>query len=294
MLKKFIGYFIQPFPFGLALMLAGSLLVLARRAPRLRRWLVGGGLVWLLLLGNSWIGAQLVRPLESQFPPMPELPEGAPVPAALAACRFVAVLGSGHADAPGFSANNELSPPGLARIIEGVRLLRALPEARLIVSGPGLPGHDTHAEVLRRAAITFGVAPDRIMKIQTARDTEDESVELGRLVGAERVALVTSAVHMPRAVALCRHAGVRVLPCPADFTAPPNTMDTLSDDFGWDVRALERSSAAVRERVGWLWVWLRGKTSAAAGLKMELEPGLQGSGGEGQNNSNAPVRNILP
>ncbi len=266
MLKKLIGYFIQPLPFALALMLAGGLLVLVRRAPRLRRWLFGGGFVWLLLLGNSWIGAQLVRPLEAQFPPIPELPPGVPVPAALAACRFVAVLGSGHADAPGFSANNELSPPALARIVEGVRLLRALPEARLIVSGPGLPGHATHAEILSRTAIAFGVAPDRITRIETARDTEDESVELRRLTGTAQVALVTSAVHMPRAVALCRHAGVRVLACPADFTAPPNTMESFSDDFSWDVRALERSSSAVRERLGGLWVWLRGKTTPAPEL----------------------------
>jgi uncharacterized SAM-binding protein YcdF (DUF218 family) len=270
MLKKFIGFVIQPLPFALALMLAGGLLVLLRRAPRLGRWLIGGGFIWLLLLGNSWVGAQLVRPLESQFPPIPELPAGVPVPAALAACRFVAVLGSGHADAPGFSANNELSPPALARIVEAVRLLRALPGARLIVSGPGLPGHATHAEVLSQAAIAFGVAPDRITRIETARDTEDESVELKRLTGTAQVALVTSAVHMPRAMALCRHAGVRVLACPADFTAPPNAEEDMTNVFEWDVRALECSSATVRERVGWLWVWLRGRTSPA--------PELAGSG----------------
>ena len=35
-LKKIIGYFIQPLPFALALMSAGAVLVLVRRAPRLR------------------------------------------------------------------------------------------------------------------------------------------------------------------------------------------------------------------------------------------------------------------
>lgn len=264
MLKKIIGYFIQPLPFALALMSAGAVLVLVRRAPRLRRWLVGGGLVWLLLLSNNWIGALLVRPLESQYPPIPELVAGTPVPAALAACQFVAVLGSGNADAPGFSANNELAPPGLARIVEGVRLLRVLPGARLIVSGPGPEGHVTHAEVLRQAAIAFGVAPERIIKIETARDTEDESMEISRLAGTAPVALVTSAVHLPRAMALCRHAGVRVLGCPADFLAPPNTGEELG--FGWDTRALECSTFALRERVGWLWIWLRGKTTPAPGL----------------------------
>jgi len=265
-LKKLIGYLIQPLPFSLALMATGCLLVLLRRAPRLRSWLVGGGLVALLLLGNNWVGTELVRPLEEQYQPVPELMEGAPVPAALGACRFVVVLGSGNADAPGFSANNALCLPGLARIVEGVRLLRALPAARLIVSGPGSPGEATHAEILSRAAIALGVDPGRILRIETARDTEEESLEVRRLVGAAPVALVTSAWHMPRAAALCRHAGVRVLPCPVDFTAPLNSTTSLVDYLGWDLGGLQRSTWAVRERVGWLWVWLRGKSSPASEL----------------------------
>jgi uncharacterized SAM-binding protein YcdF (DUF218 family) len=72
------------------------------------------------------------------------------------------------------------------------------------------------------------------------------------------VALVTSAWHLPRAAALFRQAGVDALPCPADFLAKP--------DGRWHVDALlcepdslSRSTYAIHEYIGRLWIWLRGK-----------------------------------
>jgi uncharacterized SAM-binding protein YcdF (DUF218 family) len=260
-LKKIVGYWLMPLPFAMALITIGLVLRLLGRAPRLRRGCVVFGVGWLALLSNNWVGTRLIQPLESAFPPVPELLAGQSLPAELAACGFVVVLGSGHADATGFSANNELSASGLARIVEGVRILRALPEAKLIVSGPGKVGSDTHADVLARAAVALGIGPERIIKIDTARDTEDEANAVRKIVGIAPVALITSAWHLPRAVALCRHVGLHVLPCPADFTAPPKVESSLSDYLGWDAAALQRSSWAVRERIGWLWIWLRGRTT---------------------------------
>jgi uncharacterized SAM-binding protein YcdF (DUF218 family) len=63
---------------------------------------------------------------------------------------------------------------------------------------------------------------------------------------------------MPRAAALFRRAGVNALPCPADFTARPNE-DFRFVDLTWDTASLERSTWAVRERLGMLWVKLRRK-----------------------------------
>jgi uncharacterized SAM-binding protein YcdF (DUF218 family) len=263
-LKKLLGYVLMPLPLAALLLLTAVVLRLAKRAPRARRWLVTAAAGWLVLLGNNGVANLLVRPLERQFSPVPELVAGASLPADLAACRAVVVLGSGHADADGFSANNQLSPPGLARITEGVRLLRALPpDTRLVVSGPGPVGRPSHAEVLARAAIALGVARERITLITTARDTEDEAHEAKKLTGGAPVALVTSAWHMPRAMALFRYAGTSALACPADFTAAPRHDEGLGAFFTWDVAALQRSTWAVRERIGWMWVWLRGRTAPA-------------------------------
>ncbi len=267
LLKKITGYLLMPVPFATALILAGLALQLAKRAPRTRRWLIMVGAGWLALTGSNGISLLLVRPLESQFPPVPELLADAPLPAALAACRYVVVLGSGHTDAEGFSANNQLSLPAQSRILEGVRLWRALPNAMLVVSGPGRDGQPTHAEILTRAAVALGVPRTHIVQVATARDTEDETGELRRIAGDTPVALITSAWHMPRAIALARHTGLRVAACPADFTAVPRADGwSIGDYLGWDAGALQRSTWAVRERLGWAWIWLRGKTSPAPEL----------------------------
>ena len=257
-LKKFVSFWLMPLPFCLTLLIVGLILLHRPRRTALGRKLLVLGVALLALFGNKLVSTWLVRPIEATFPPVPDLVAGAPLPAELARCRYIVVLGSGHGDTPGFAANHRLSTAALGRIVEGVRLARALPEARLIVSGGGEPGRPTHAVVLGQVATMLGVAPERIVRIESGRDTEEEAAAVRALVGPAPVALVTTAWHLPRAAALFRRAGVDILPCPTDYTARSGP-ETNWSDFDWDVPSLERSTAAVRERIGYLWVWLRGK-----------------------------------
>jgi uncharacterized SAM-binding protein YcdF (DUF218 family) len=257
-LKKLLGFWLMPLPVCLALLVVGLGLAGSARRARLGRRLLLAGVALLLLFTNKTVSVWLVRPLEARYPAIPELRADVPPPPALAACRFVLVLGSGNGHSAGLSATNQLSVSALARITEAVRLLRVLPEARLIVSGPAESNHPSHATVLARAAESLGVGPGRIVFIDQARDTEDESLAASRIISDAPFALVTSAWHMPRAIALFRRAGLAPLPCPADFTAHPND-EFHWDDLWWDTASLERSTWAVHERLGYLWIWLRGK-----------------------------------
>jgi uncharacterized SAM-binding protein YcdF (DUF218 family) len=257
-LKSLLGYWLMPLPFCVAVMLAGLVMLRCRCCARSGRIVFGGGFVLLLLFGNGYVSRWLIHPLETKYAAVPELVAGAPVPAPLAACRFVVVLGGGNGDGPGVSANNLLSASARARLVEGVRLLRVLPDAKLIVSGPAQGRRDSHATVMGRTAIALGLAPERIVTIDEARDTEAEAQAVRRRVQDAPIALVTSAWHLPRALALFRKAGVNTLPCPADFTAHARDPFQFEDIF-WRTSALERSTYAVRERLGYLWSWLRGR-----------------------------------
>lgn len=257
-LKSFLAYGLMPLPFCIATMLTGLLLLRRAGSRRLGRGVFGTGFGLLLLFGNGYVSRWLIRPLETKYAAIPELPAGIPVPAGLASCRYVVVLGGGNGDGPGVSANNLLSGSARARLVEGVRLLRVLPEARLIVSGPAHGNRDSHATVLGRTAIALGLPPERILTIDHARDTEAEAAAVRRQVEDAPIALVTSAWHLPRAMALFRRAGVDALPCPADFTAHARDPFRFEDLF-WRTSALERSTYAVRERWGYLWAWLRRK-----------------------------------
>ena len=257
-LKKLFAYFLMPLPLCLALLFTGLLLMCSARRARLGRALVITGTILLLLLGNKLVSAWLVRPLEFRYDAIPELHAGTPVPPALAACRYVVVLGAGNANTPGRPALSQLSGSALARLTEAVRLLRSLPEAKMLVSGPPVGTKPSHATMLARAAMSLGIEENRIVLMEHVRDTEDESLGVKARIGNERCALVTSAAHMPRSVALFRHAGLDPLPCPANFTGHDDGewhwMDLL-----WDIESLERSTWAVRERLGYFWIWLRGR-----------------------------------
>ncbi len=259
-LKKFISYWMMPLPLSVALLVAGTVLLFRPRFVRLGRALVVTGVILLSLLANKAVSRALIRPLETRYAPIPEFVAGTPLPSDLARCRYVYVLGAGNGHTPGLVPTNLLSTAALSRTVEAVRILNALPGATLVVSGPP-DGKDrpTHATVLAHAARTLGVPAERILKIDTARDTEDETQAARRIVGDAPIAVVTSAAHLPRAMALARHAGLNAVPCPADYRSHVDNPFSFSDLF-WELESLERSTHAIRERIGYLWIWLRGKT----------------------------------
>lgn len=255
-LKKLVSFWLMPLPLCLALLFSGLLLSRSGRGSGPGRRLMVLAAALLALFSNKFVSIRLLRPLETEYPSVPEMPAGVPAPAALADCRVVAVLGGGHNDVPGLASASKLSTSALERIVEAVRILRAVPGARLIVSGPAVPGYPSHASVLAQAAQSLGIDPKRITLIDTARDTEDESLAIARLAAGERTALVTSAWHMPRAAGLFKSAGVDFVPCPTDFVARPDPRLTWAD-FAVDSESLERSTLAVHEYLGLLWLRLR-------------------------------------
>jgi uncharacterized SAM-binding protein YcdF (DUF218 family) len=256
-LKKLISFWLMPVPFCLALLVAGLLLARGGRRQRLGLRLCAAAAALLILFSSKYVSTRILLPLEDRYPPVPEIAAGGPAPASLSGCGFVAVLGAGHYQAHGVPATSELSTSALGRIVEAVRLLRALPRARLVVSGPGEPGQPSHGAVLAAAAESLGVDPSRITVIDQARDTDDEAKAVARIAGTGRVALVTSAWHMPRAAALFRKAGVDFVPCPADFVARV-AYHFRWDDFPLDSESLERSTLAVHEWLGLAWARLLG------------------------------------
>ena len=71
------------------------------------------------------------------------------------------------------------------------------------------------------------------------------------LSGLQRVILVTSSFHMPRAVSFFNKAGIEVIPYPTDFRS--NIKDTTWLSLVPDAMALGMTSDGIREFIGRLY-----------------------------------------
>ena len=142
------------------------------------------------------------------FQPVPDEVAGRPAAPELAACRFVVVLGSGHAEMPEWSMRLPL--PVRKRIVERSRILRLLPEATLIVSGPADDHGVTHASVLAATAVSLGArTPAFAESRERPRHGRREPLRRGdgrkRAGGARDFGGALAAV-----AGLFRHAGIRI------------------------------------------------------------------------------------
>jgi len=243
-LKQLISYLLMPFPLGLLLVVLGLLLLWLTARQRTGRALATGGAAMLLLCSWYPTSQWLLSPLHRRASLMQ--------PASAAGARWVVVLGGGY-DARGSApATSRLSTFTLERLIEGIRVYRNLPGAKLIMSGRGYGELPTEAAVMQEAAVELGVPVADIRQEGESDDTADEARLIRPMVGGDRIVLVTSGVHMDRAVRLFEKQGLTVIPAPAGFWPPRAELWPNSDRVGW-------VQQAEHEWLGMLWARLRGQ-----------------------------------
>ena len=82
------------------------------------------------------------------------------------------------------------------------------------------------------ALLTFMGVPEQAIWLEDqSQNTYENALYCAQLLKAkniDRVILVTSAIHMPRSVALFEKQGIQVIPAPADFTVTQAGWDDLT------------------------------------------------------------------
>ena len=247
--KKLLGALLLPFPLAVALLLLGLVLLWFTKRQRGGRRLIALSAVLLLVGGYDLMSGALIRPLEDAYPALSPAAVQSLAPAPVA----VVVLGSGYRpQATALPPNDRLSSNGLARLIEGIRLIRLLPQARLIVSDGFGQG-----QALAETAAILGVPHQRIVLEPRSLDTADEAALLPPLVGRAPFLLVTSAAHMRRAMGLCRKLGLDAIAAPADFIGGGS--EWSAGDLVPRASGFSRADHALHEWIGLAWGRIRGK-----------------------------------
>jgi uncharacterized SAM-binding protein YcdF (DUF218 family) len=254
-LSKTFGFFALPSNLLISIGIAGVLL-LCTPFRRLASWLVVSSVVLIAIAGLSPLGNILILPLEQRFPPW-DASRGPPV--------GIVVLGG--AVTPDISAaRGEVALNEAAtRITVTAELARRYLNARIVYSGGGnalVFDRIAEAPFAVRELEALGVAGDRISAEEQSRNTIENAV-FSRLVAqpkpGERWLLVTSAFHMPRAIAAFRAAGFPVEAYPVDWrTRGPIDVTT---PFGSLTEGLDRTDAAAHEWIGLLAYRLTGRTA---------------------------------
>ena len=249
MLRKIVAHILFPVPLAMEFLLLGLYLVWFTRRHRTGKAVITLGTLWLGLMSNSWVAERLIRGLEDRYPAYvvsERARDIVPAPA------IIAVLGGFANNDPGVPVSSHVSPELMVRLVEGIRLYRALPGSKLVLSG-----YDGSAEGMAEVAEAVGVNPPDIVPVPRPRDTEEEARLISAIAGQRPLILVTSAAHMPRAIQLFKKVGVQAQPAPTDYLAPrhPPTVD----DFFPSPAALVASQTAFYEYMGLAWAKLLGK-----------------------------------
>jgi len=208
-LAKIVGRLAMP----LGLLWLAGLVALPLVLARARRTglLLGVALLGLSLAGNEPLGAWLLANLEADFvrsDPFAEEPFDA-----------IFVMGGGVHEGP---TGPSLGASG-GRAVLAARLQRAGKAARLVASGshvPGLERGGDGVELTQTLWRQLDVPADAIDRVGAAYNSRQEIERYAAYAeehGLERVGLLTSAWHLPRALRLAERQGFHPVPIAADF-----------------------------------------------------------------------------
>jgi uncharacterized SAM-binding protein YcdF (DUF218 family) len=242
-LTKILSLFVYPLSLGLwfiGLSLFGQL-----RGNRAAAGLYTFLALMIIYIPSTQFGVdRFATPLEARYPAFApeELPDG----------DLIIVLGGGIEAEGKFGRWGDLNDAS-DRVLMGAELWRAKKAPRIIVSGGSTQGPISEAARMRDLLLRLGVTASSITLEEASLTTEGNAEQVAKLASdtSQHVLLVTSSLHMRRAVALFTARGFKVTAAPTDHRvhryphAVPGWMPTIEH--------LSTSTAAIHEWVGY-WV----------------------------------------
>lgn len=251
--SSFLTNLVIPLNLAITLLVIAVLLLLVR-LRKLAALVATSALVWLLFwslpASTLWAGGRL-----EQLYPYRE-------PASVPQAQAIVVLGGVTAG----GRHNWFEPidsdQAVHRVDTAAALYREHRAPYVVVSGAALEGNVSEAQIMANALQRLGVPSEAILKEENSYTTYENALYTAELLRKRRmddIILVTSALHMPRAMAVFREQGILPIPAPS----PPQITVPSSTGFSFwqpSLKVLDASRSIIKEYVGMLVYWLRGWT----------------------------------
>ena len=240
------------YPLNLALLAFLAALLIGHRRPNLARVLGVFSLLWLWLWSTPWIAEHAAWTLERDYPPTAV--ESLPTAEAIVLLGGL-MLSADPPESPYPDLNSAAD-----RAWHATRLYQAERAPKIICSGGRAPlSRSRNAECpdIKRLLMDMGMLSEAIVVETGSHTTMENARETSRLIepGA-RILLVTSALHMPRALQAFRDAGIAALPAATDHIWRSGHLLSAAD-FLPGSGALALSTAVWHEWLGLLWYSVR-------------------------------------
>ncbi|HEV7319828.1 MAG TPA: YdcF family protein [Ensifer sp.] len=253
LISKIFWLIAQPLSFSFFAVISG-LLASAAGWRRIGALIGGVGALVLFVTLFTTAGPYALQALEDRFP--------RPAPPTSLSC--VIVLGGAFENEVTAGRGGIELNQAADRFIETVRLAKRYPEARILVSGgdgsiSGAYSGDAHAS--KAFFDAFEIADNRVIREEDSRTTFENARYTKDLLAANglaQCALVTSAYHIPRSVALFRANDIGVLPWPTDFRTSGKVQ--LGFDFTQPSLNAQLTTTAAKEWTGLVAYYLLGRT----------------------------------
>ncbi len=227
-LKKTISHLLEPLSF-VFLLLFFSLWFLYKNRRQYTALTTIGALTLLFLFSYKPFAFALMHPLESRYEKLQNPPAEIP---------YIVFIG-GDLERRGW---------------ELLRLHHLLPKATVITSGYEGIYYEEEAHRNKRIFSEVGIDPKQIIALPKPKDTIEEAKAIKKLLGDKPFILITAAYHMPRAMMIFEHEGLRPIPAPTDFMR----------DSKWfwlkypEAKYLRYTERALHEYIGIAWLKVKG------------------------------------
>ncbi|MBD2577072.1 YdcF family protein [Oscillatoria sp. FACHB-1406] len=248
-LSKLLPIFL--FPLGFACLLLIIALILLWFRSRWATFPVAFALIALLLSSNGWTSNAVVRSLETQN-----------LPAEIPTADAIIVLGGALRPISPPRTTVEVSEQG-DRALYAAYLYKQQKAPYIIASGGRVQwrgGGPSEASDMADFLNAVGVPRSAILLEPDSLNTYENAANTRKIIeqrGFKQILLVTSALHMPRSLAIFKKQGIQALPAPTDFLVTQLLLEEPSAGIeGFilnllpEVDRLQRTTQAIKEYVG--------------------------------------------
>lgn len=257
-LSKLLPLFI--YPVGLTCVLLLLAIFSLWKHPRRAVACMLTAIAVILISGNGWVANAITQSLEWQNIPPKALPNteaivvlGGAIKPQMAPRPWVDVMESGD------------------RVLHGAQLYREGKAPLVIMSGGRIHwkgGGPPESADMAALAQTMGVPASAILQDPTSLNTYENAVNVKQILqqrGIRRILLVTSAMHMPRSLAIFKKQGIEAIAAPTDFLVtqqelqePGVSVEAVLLNLIPDADRIHQTTRALKEYIGLVVYRLRG------------------------------------